>query len=54
MGISYLSQSELEHIKTHKYKSAGYSKLDNIMDSFWKKCALLLPHVRFINLINSG
>jgi hypothetical protein len=46
MGISYLSQSELESIKSHKYKSAGYSKLDNLMDPFWKKSAHCLPHVK--------
>ncbi len=46
MGCHYLSENELEHIKSHKYKSAGYSKLDNIMDHFWKKCALYLPRVK--------
>jgi hypothetical protein len=52
MGVGLLSESELSHIKTHKYQSAGYSKLDKIMDPFWKKCANYLPQViYFIQLI---
>jgi hypothetical protein len=50
MGSGYLTQNELENIKLHKYKSAGYSKLDNIMDHFWKKCAFLLPRVKFLKI----
>ena len=49
MGVGFLSESELAHIKTHTYKSAGYSILDKIMDHFWKKCANFLPHVNFFN-----
>lgn len=48
MGNEILSEKELEHIKTHKYNTTGYSWLDNKMNPFWIKCASMLPHVKFI------
>lgn len=40
-----LSQKDLEHIKSHKYATTGYSWLDNKMNGFWIKCSEMLPHV---------
>jgi hypothetical protein len=45
----YLTQSQLENIKHHSYKSAGYSKLDYKMNPFWEFCAKCLPFVRLYN-----
>jgi len=38
-----LTLSDIEHIKTHKYKSAGNSFLDGHIDPFWNSCAKALP-----------
>lgn len=43
----YLSTTQLENIKNHQYKSAGYSKLDYKMNPFWELCAYYLPHVYY-------
>lgn len=42
----YLSQQGLEHIASHKYKSAGYSWFDNVLNPFWEYCVGFLPMVR--------
>lgn len=41
----YLTLKDLEKIKTHSYKTTGYSKLDNLMNPFWIWSADLLPTV---------
>ena len=41
----YLSEKEVENIKTHSYKTTGYSWLDKKINPFWEKCALMLPYV---------
>ena len=41
----YLTTKDLEKIKTHKYSTTGYSKLDNLMNPFWIWTANLLPIV---------
>jgi len=46
----YLSLKDLEKIKTHSYKTTGYSKLDNLMNPFWIWAADLLPNVSFEEL----
>ncbi len=45
LGNEFLSEEELEHIKTHKYQTTGYSWLDNKINPFWNKCAKLMPKV---------
>ncbi len=47
----YLSTIQLENIKSHQYKSAGYSKLDYKMNPFWELCAKCLPHVLSYNIV---
>ena len=41
----YYNEKEIEHLKVHKYKTTGYSWLDNKMNPFWEKCAQCLPYV---------
>jgi len=48
MVKEFLSEHDLEHIKTHSYKTTGYSWLDNKMNPFWIKCAELIPRVIMI------
>ena len=54
MGNEILSEKELDHIKTHKYSTTGYSWLDNKMNPFWVKCADILPYVKNSIKIISG
>lgn len=42
---NYLDTKEVEHLKEHKYKTTGYSWLDNKVNPFWEYCAKLLPYV---------
>jgi hypothetical protein len=45
MFPQYLTLPEIEHIKTHKYKSAGNSYIDSKIDPFWNFCASIVPKV---------
>jgi len=38
-----LSAQDIENMKNHKYKTNGYSWLDNKMNPYWNMCAELLP-----------
>lgn len=42
--VRRLSDSDLLHIATHKYKSGLYTPIDNLLNPFWLWCARLLPH----------
>lgn len=44
---NYLSKTEVDNIKTHLYKTSGYSYLDKKFNPFWEKCASKLPYVIF-------
>ena len=46
-----LTETDLENMKNHKYKSTGYTSLDNKMYSFWNRCALLLPYSYSPNMV---
>ena len=39
----YISKEGLENIKNHKYIPGVYSKIDYMMEPFWKWCTELLP-----------
>jgi hypothetical protein len=51
MPTKYLTLHDLDHIKTHKYSTTGYSWLDNKMNPFWVKSANYLPYVRIYYLL---
>jgi phosphatidylglycerophosphate synthase len=51
MVNEFLQEADLEHIKTHKYNTTGYSWLDNKMNPFWIKCATYLPHWLSPNMV---
>eukprot|EP00345_Euplotes_harpa_P000179 CAMPEP_0168320456 /NCGR_PEP_ID=MMETSP0213-20121227/1678_1 /TAXON_ID=151035 /ORGANISM="Euplotes harpa, Strain FSP1.4" /LENGTH=195 /DNA_ID=CAMNT_0008321903 /DNA_START=17 /DNA_END=604 /DNA_ORIENTATION=- len=56
MGDSYLTGkfitvSGLQKIHDHKYKSAGWSILDNLMNPFWEFCVRLMPMTLAPNMI---
>jgi len=40
----YLTTEEVEHIRTHKYVTTGYSWLDKKINPFWEICANRLPY----------
>jgi hypothetical protein len=42
---NFLTEKELENIKNHKYRTSGYSTLDNKMNPFWEKVSDYLPYV---------
>lgn len=46
----YFTSEEIDHIKTHKYSTTGYSWLDTQINPFWEKCASFLPYVSRINI----
>ncbi len=48
MGQEFLQEVDLEHMKTHSYKTTGYSWLDDKMNPFWVNCASRLPYVILI------
>jgi len=54
MFPQYLTLHEIEHIKTHKYKSGGYSYIDKKIDPFWNACALALPKKLSPNWVTIG
>ena len=39
----FITKEGLQHIKEHKYKSGGYSILDNLMNPFWEFVVKLMP-----------
>lgn len=39
----FITKEGLRHIKEHKYKSGGYSILDNLMNPFWEFVVKLMP-----------
>lgn len=39
----YITDDGLKHIKEHKYKSGGYSFLDNIINPWWEFVVTLVP-----------
>lgn len=45
MLIEYLTSSEIDSIRLHKYKSGGNSFLDNYMDIFWNGIVKYIPKV---------
>ena len=46
-----LTEKDLENMKNHKYKSTGYTTLDNKMNPFWIKCASYLPYAYSPNMV---
>jgi len=50
-NTDYFTDLEIDHLKTHKYQSSGYSVLDTLLQPFWEGCAKLLPYVTFNYLI---
>ena len=46
-----LTEKDLENMKNHKYKTTGYSTLDNKMNPFWTYCANLLPYKYSPNMV---
>lgn len=46
-----LKENELENLKNHKYKTTGYTTLDNKMNPFWLKCATYLPYSFTPNMV---
>lgn len=47
----YLSETDIENIKNHKYKTTGYSWLDNKMNPFWEFCSNNLPYYITPNMV---
>ena len=43
--MPYINKEGLKRLDTYKYKSGGYSKLDNKMNPFWEWVETLLPKV---------
>ena len=48
---SILNEKDLENIKLHKYKTTGYSWLDNKFNPFWNLCANNTPYVISPNML---
>jgi len=48
---NYLTDSDLENIKNHKYNSTGYSWLDRQFEPFWDYLTLNVPYVIGLNII---
>ena len=46
-----LTTKDLENMKNHKYKSTGYTTLDNWMNPFWYKCASFVPYKISPNMV---
>jgi phosphatidylglycerophosphate synthase len=47
----FITKDGLDNIKNHKYKSGGYSFLDNIMNPFWEWVVKLMPETLAPNSI---
>jgi len=47
----FITKDGLENIKNHKYKSGGYSILDNLMNPFWEFVVKLMPQTLAPNSI---
>ena len=43
--MPFISEKGLRRLDEYKYKSGGYSKLDNLINPFWEKCEKILPRV---------
>lgn len=39
----FITESGLQAIKDHKYKSGGYSFVDNLMNKYWEWSVSLVP-----------
>ncbi len=50
---NYLSESDLENIKNHKYNYTGYSWLDKKFEPFWDYLTLNVPYVISFYIIRS-
>jgi len=46
--MSYITKEGLKHLDTYKYKSGGYSKLDNKMNPFWEWVETKVPRVNHL------
>jgi ethanolaminephosphotransferase len=46
-----LTERDIEQIKTHSYKTTGYSWLDNKLNPFWEKCSDNLPYALSPNMV---
>lgn len=46
-----LNDKDLENMKNHKYKSTGYTTIDNLMNPFWLKCAEFVPYKITPNMV---
>ena len=46
-----LTEKDLENMKNHKYQTTGYTKIDNMMNPFWIKCASFLPYAYTPNMV---
>jgi len=44
--MSFITKEGLKRLDTYKYKSGGYSKLDNKMNAFWEWVETKVPRVR--------
>ncbi|CAI2368997.1 unnamed protein product [Moneuplotes crassus] len=47
----FITEDGLKNIKNHKYKSGGYSMLDNVMNPFWELVVKLMPMTLAPNMI---
>ena len=45
------TEQQIQHLKSHKYKSCEYTPLDNIMNKFWYSLVDLIPENIAPNLI---
>lgn len=48
---NFITKDGLVNIKNHKYKSGGYSFLDNLMNPFWEGVVKLMPETLAPNMI---
>jgi len=48
---NFITKEGLKNIKEHKYKSGGYSFLDNLMNPFWEFVVKLMPMTLAPNMI---
>lgn len=49
--MGYITEKGAEGLKNYKYKSGGYSYLDNKMNDWWLFCVELLPMWMAPNLV---